>query len=219
MFTREVSTGVWADIENLTIYMDEWNWPTAVTVTMEPFDIPRVFWYQSYYDYMMEPTGDGMYTKFRIGDAWQDDTGVLQGHVGRPLHADTGIHGMPGYAWVEKDGATSRLLLNLFRPTSNAPGVHGGNRLRLTAHPNPFSDKLTVSWYAPMGSNASLDLFDVRGRNVAGQLHREGVSGEGAVTWSIREPSERNLPDGVYFLRLSTGAESRTERVVRLSGR
>ncbi len=219
MFTREVSTGVWADIENLTIYLDEWNWPTAVTVIMEPFDIPRVFWYQSYHDYMMEPTGDGMYTSFKVGNAWHDDTGVLQGHIGRPLHADTGICGLPGYAWVEKDGVIYRLMLNLFRPTSTTPGPEPGDRLRLSAHPNPFNDRLTVHWCAPRGSNASLELFDIRGRNVAGFLRREGVSGEGAVTWSIGEPCERNLPDGVYFLRLSTGAESRTNRIVRLTRR
>lgn len=219
MFTREVSPGIWSNLENLTVYLEEWNWPSEVAITLQPGDIPRVFWYQSYYDEMMQPAGEGMYTSFKADGSWHDDTGVLQGRTGSALDTATGAQGMPVYAWVEKDGGIYRLLLNLPRPASTTPGPLARGALRLSAYPNPSDGALSISWSAPDGWRVALELFDIHGRSVTSLFRGRPGEPDGTLLWSPRDASGGRLSDGIYFLRLATDTGTRTERIVRMTPR
>ena len=214
-----MNPGIWSSIDDLTVYQDTWNLPTDVALTLQDDDVPRVFWRQSFFDYMMLPSGEGMYTKFRTNGSWQDDSDVLHGRVGSMLDAATGVHGMPLYAWVEKDGATYRLLLNLYRPSSGVPGPDVAGAFRLAAHPNPFHDEVTIRWFAPGTRSTSLDLLDVQGRIVTRLVRHGSLGGEETLHWSVGDLPDGNLPGGVYFLRLASDTGTQTTRLVRMAGR
>ncbi|MBN2171472.1 MAG: hypothetical protein JW819_09165 [Candidatus Krumholzibacteriota bacterium] len=82
---------------------------------------------------------------------------------------------------------------------------------RLALHPNPFNPatRLRLAGEGP----ARLTAHDVAGRRLAvvweGQL-----DGERALAWRARDGSGRDLPAGVYLLRLETPAGCVTRRAV-----
>jgi choice-of-anchor B domain-containing protein len=83
-----------------------------------------------------------------------------------------------------------------------------------SASPNPFQESTRIAY--TLGSElvgARLMVHDVAGRVV-----RElPVTNRGQqVVWDGRDGAGRRVPTGVYHLRLSTGGEVRTARVVRV---
>jgi hypothetical protein len=48
-------------------------------------------------------------------------------------------------------------------------------------------------------------------------LTEEGLSSKtGIVSWDGRDDQARDLPSGVYFVRISTGSEVETRKVIKL---
>jgi bacillolysin len=84
----------------------------------------------------------------------------------------------------------------------------------LTAAPNPFS-AATLFTVAGEGQ-ATLRLFDARGRLVRELLRDARLEGNRAVAWDGTDGAGRRMPSGVYFARLETPSGVRVERVVRL---
>ena len=76
-------------------------------------------------------------------------------------------------------------------PAPPAPGV--------TVSPNPFSSFVVFDLgHLPDGTAYSLEISDLSGRRV---WQRNVGAGGGRVTWNAA-----NLPEGVYFYRIRTGA-------------
>jgi hypothetical protein len=70
--------------------------------------------------------------------------------------------------------------------------------------PNPFRSHTQISYALPTAGNVSLRVYDVSGRTVrtlASGFHRAGSY---SVSWDARDGRGRQVPYGVYFLRLDT---------------
>lgn len=69
--------------------------------------------------------------------------------------------------------------------------------------PNPASNGVTFRLGAPDGTDATLDVFDVRGRRV------KGWRGDGSthitVYWDMRDAHGSAIASGVYWVRLRVG--------------
>jgi hypothetical protein len=77
----------------------------------------------------------------------------------------------------------------------------------VTVGPNPFADRVTIRFAAPVAGNVTVDAFDPTGRRV--ETVHSGALGTGrAVHWSPRE-----LPAGVYLLRVRTKDNTAYHRV------
>jgi hypothetical protein len=75
--------------------------------------------------------------------------------------------------------------------------------------PNPALRDLIVAFTLPSAAPAQLELFDVGGR----RLRWRDVGGLGAGRHSIRLGDVRELPPGVFVIRLTQQRESRTAKV------
>jgi hypothetical protein len=97
--------------------------------------------------------------------------------------------------------------------TGLAPGSASAPRLALgAAAPNPFQESTRIAYTLPAGTTgARLTVHDVAGRVV-----RElGVAVGGTeVVWDGRDDGGRELPAGVYLVRVTASNEVRTSRVV-----
>src|SRR6185503_982159 len=89
----------------------------------------------------------------------------------------------------------------------NVP-VHSAFALRAT-WPNPATDELFVSFLAPGREPVSLDLIDVAGR-VVRTRRVEPAAGERTLDLG----SVKGLAAGLYFVRLSRGADRASAKVV-----
>ncbi|MBU1636533.1 right-handed parallel beta-helix repeat-containing protein, partial [bacterium] len=76
-------------------------------------------------------------------------------------------------------------------------------------YPNPFNATTRISFTLPETGNVRLDLFDIRGRQVAELLHRSLVAGEHTVSLD-----GKTFASGVYFCRLQFNGQSLTRKMI-----
>jgi hypothetical protein len=99
-------------------------------------------------------------------------------------------------------------------PTQAGGGPPRARAASLTNYPNPFASQTTFSVRAPLGTEISLVVYDARGREVARPLVPGARSGSTEVRWSARDEFGRELPSGVYFVKLRAGRETHARKIV-----
>jgi len=81
-------------------------------------------------------------------------------------------------------------------------------------HPNPFSGHTELSVGLPGDADVTLDVFDVAGRRVYSRELGRLAAGWQHVSYDGRDADGRLLPSGVYFYRISAGANTTTRKMV-----
>ena len=76
-------------------------------------------------------------------------------------------------------------------------------------YPNPFSTATTFEYRIPQPSRVTLQVFDVLGRQVIPLVDEEQAEGIHEV-----EFNRGNLPDGLYYYRLTAGSLSDTKKLL-----
>ena len=140
---------------------------------------------------------DGRYSRTSRSYFWDDDAGVwlninAEGAYAKPFNF--AIHAVVTYqedAPIVPDPATSpyAVLLN-------------------PAYPNPFNSSTTIGFNIPVGVPFTSALFDESGR----WIHDiDAGIGTGAGRWVL---NKRAFPAGIYILRLTTPAESKSTQLI-----
>ena len=93
------------------------------------------------------------------------------------------------------------------------------NELRVRAYPNPVMNRggITVQYDIPsqLGEGkVEISIFDVSGRKVRTLDNTTRTPGSYSVSWDLRDASGREVPAGIYFYRLQTPAEQKTQRLI-----
>ena len=97
------------------------------------------------------------------------------------------------------------------------PAAVPSRRIRLgTGFPNPFREVTTLELSLPARARTELAVFDVHGRLVTKLVDDVLEPGPHVAQWDGRSPAGRPVAAGVYFVRLKSGAETRSRKVVRL---
>ena len=78
-------------------------------------------------------------------------------------------------------------------------------------YPNPFNPSTTLVYSLEKPGHARLEVFDMQGRRVATLVNEDKSAGRHEIMW---RPAE--LASGIYFSRLTVGAETDTKRVTLL---
>ena len=86
--------------------------------------------------------------------------------------------------------------------------------LRLSAHPNPFRPATTLRYTASRDGVVRPTVHDVRGRVVRILANGPVPAGNHEVVWRGRDDRDAPVAAGVYFLRLQTGAEVRSRKII-----
>ncbi len=94
-----------------------------------------------------------------------------------------------------------------------AGGVGG---LSLAVWPTPTNGSTHVEFRLPKDAEASLTVYDVRGRAVRELARGDYPSSLQVLSWDGRDGNEKRVPAGVYFLRLRAGGALVTRRVTVL---
>ncbi len=82
--------------------------------------------------------------------------------------------------------------------------------------PNPLSNVTRLRLALPGEAEASLSVYDQRGRRVRTLLAGTLSAGERLVTWDGLDSTGRAVASGVYYVRLTQGANVRVQRVTVL---
>jgi len=86
--------------------------------------------------------------------------------------------------------------------------------LTVQNYPNPFSGATEIRIGLPAASPVTIAVYDVAGRRVASSDLGVMSAGHQALTFDGRDASGRALPSGVYFYRVTAGAETATRKIV-----
>jgi hypothetical protein len=83
--------------------------------------------------------------------------------------------------------------------------------------PNPFRGAGTrISFALPTAADAQLRVFDIQGRLVRTLVNGRVEAGRHSVDWNGRNSLNRPVSSGVYFYRLTAGAEEATRKMIVL---
>src|SRR5207247_9216404 len=101
------------------------------------------------------------------------------------------------------------------RDETRAPG----RSWRVLATPTPASAPLLSDVEARPGAGAGrldMSVFDAAGRRIRTLDHGTARSGPLPVLWNLDDASGDRVREGLYFVRVSVGPESRILRVIVL---
>lgn len=90
--------------------------------------------------------------------------------------------------------------------------------MQISAFPNPFTQRMTVSYFLPQRDNVRIDVFDASGRRVRNMVSELVEPGAREAYWDGRGDFGNPLSDGIYFLRVVTSYGIRSTKVVLAAG-
>jgi hypothetical protein len=88
--------------------------------------------------------------------------------------------------------------------------------LSLDVWPNPFHDRVALSFAVGDTRDPVLSIYDVAGRLVAHLAIESSSDGLGVAYWRGRDMRGRRVPSGVYFARLETRLGSASTKILLL---
>ncbi len=99
--------------------------------------------------------------------------------------------------------------------TENASGLKPPIVFSLNQNcPNPVVSHTTIKYSIANPCKVELKLFDVTGRKLTTLVNENQKPGHYQVHWDIHSLSEKQLPNGVYFYRLTAGDYTNAKKMV-----
>jgi len=120
-----------------------------------------------------------------------------------------GSSGSSGAKWYLDSVSVTESLVDV-------PVAGPARALLLAASPNPSSVTSRITFELASSRRVRLDVFDSRGAHVRTLADGSFAAGRGEASWDGRDASGRRVAAGVYLVRMRSGDEERSARVVRL---
>ena len=100
-------------------------------------------------------------------------------------------------------------------PVADEEPESARSEIRLvTASALPACGPVRLGYFLPAPAAMALEIFDAQGRPVRRLIEQPAASGWHAVSWDGTGEDGRRAPSGVYFARLSQGAQAQVRRLV-----
>lgn len=119
------------------------------------------------------------------------------------------------FAMVD-DIPSSGVIVHVGPPAAGLPEDAPPRSLVARGSPNPFSNRVLIEWYRPRSGPTGLALFDVQGRRI-GRIPASGTrEGWQQSAWDGRDSSGREVPAGVYCVKVEGQSDVVVTKIVRL---
>ena len=94
-----------------------------------------------------------------------------------------------------------------------APAIPTFTKLE-NAYPNPFNPNTTINYQLKDPGLVKIDIYNTRGQILRSFEHRHAEAGHYGFLWDGRDGSGRELPSGVYLLKMRSGTYVGSKKVV-----
>ena len=81
-------------------------------------------------------------------------------------------------------------------------------------YPNPVENNLHIEYELENECQASIDIYNIFGLNVALVIKGKQLRGKQKLVWDLTGYNGEKLPAGVYTIRLKAGSKTITKKVV-----
>lgn len=117
--------------------------------------------------------------------------------------------------YLEDSGSLNLTNPALPLPSGLSPGADSA-AVWSRVSPNPFRSRVEIEYALPRPGDPTLQVFDAEGRLLTGLTVDPMGQSAGQCVWNGRDADGRTVAAGVYYLRLTAGAEAWTRRIVRI---
>ncbi|NIA32049.1 MAG: T9SS type A sorting domain-containing protein, partial [Actinobacteria bacterium] len=90
------------------------------------------------------------------------------------------------------------------------------SEFRLAVYPNPFNSATRIKFYLYQSNNVTVQIFDLLGRKLKTLWQGQLPAGWHEQKWQGVDQSDRELPSGIYFVRIQIGNKLRMQKVMLL---
>jgi hypothetical protein len=155
-----------------------------------------------------QPRGLGAWRRPTAGGLHRADGAQFAFVSGRPYR----------YNRAALEANVEYILQNLFEepkiPTAIGESVPRPAFALRQNYPNPFNPHTTIRFSLPAASAVTLRVYDVAGRHVRTLVSRDLKAGPYAFDWDGTDHRGEHAASGVYFYRLTAGADTATRKMV-----
>jgi len=147
-----------------------------------------------------------------LGESWMENPEPFQGITGEqnttPALADLDADGDVDLTLGQYSGIFDYYKNNaLVAGIEKQPAMIGA--IKLCAFPNPFSSELNLHFNLSETSDVSMFVADIFGQMVYSESHSNLSPGHQLLKWEAKD-----FQSGVYFIRIFTGKQQETIKVV-----
>ncbi len=172
--------------------------------------------YEAYYWVIDSPIEEGINNDLNSGDSIELEIKIISNTPGSytlPLHTTVFFGNGSGFFSTSDEIEIEFLIsVDICNDNENINNLVP-NHLISYAYPNPFNSAVKI-WYSginPASRHVSLTIFDILGKKIySGKYFTDGAQDK--IYWS----PNKDASSGIYFYRLSSGAESYNGKLVFL---
>lgn len=111
---------------------------------------------------------------------------------------------------VVNSAQTTTLNISMLTVSNEDDYLPEGNLMLSSAHPNPFAGQTSLDFSAKLPGRLTAQVYNVKGQ----QIRNLQPLSSSTVTWDGQDDNGRYCPNGVYFIRVSSGNTHATRRVI-----
>jgi hypothetical protein len=122
------------------------------------------------------------------------------------FHADNGAYGnymLRALGKISTLTGVEEVVLGPAEPLALTPG-----------QPNPFSSQTTLRLILPEPGHVTASIYNVAGRQVRRLIDGNLPAQERNIVWDGRDSDGRQVPSGVYFVRLTSAQDVLSRKLV-----
>ncbi|MCB1163777.1 hypothetical protein KDL67_13910 [bacterium] len=211
-YLEQTADGDWLPATELTVHVDDYDWPQSVGLGVDGEGRVHAAWYQLALG--SGPDTEHLYYQVLEGGVWTDATAELGGHAGPFCNVGADSWDAASIVWCELVSGQYQVTVATAAPigaVETSPSAGFG----LGVSPNPFNPRTTFALRLDAPAQVALGIYDAAGRRVRA-LELALPAGTSTVDWDGRDDAGRRLASGVYLARAAAGAETASARVVLL---
>ncbi len=149
-------------------------------------------------DMWTDHNGNGSYDSPPTDHSWRVQLSDVTDNISHNFHHSTNFDDIGGAVSVDSE---------LFQPQ---------DFVLYDAYPNPFNPETTIRYEVANAGHVNLNIFNIRGEQVAHLISGEVAAGSHLLHWSARDLAGNELPAGIYIYTLSNGRQSQSKRMMLL---
>jgi hypothetical protein len=113
-----------------------------------------------------------------------------------------------------------RFFTQIYRPDSVTNVIKSNNFIKrfelFQNYPNPFNPVTEIKFNLASQENVLVNVYNILGKEIKLLVKEELPAGEHKVQWGGKDNYNRELPSGIYFIKMTAGSYQKTIKAILL---